>query len=117
MYYAHAVLILATPFMAARYLVYLPLSGDVALAPIYAGGVFLKGLIWGLAYKAKNPTCGRWIYRPFMSVMSTFLFAMLLPDAVLTIRRHVWARGVVAGVRPFDVPAAQPHPEPALRAA
>ncbi len=33
-YYAHAAFIVATPFMAARYLLFLPLSGDVALAPI-----------------------------------------------------------------------------------
>jgi hypothetical protein len=30
-YYAHAAFIVATPFMAARYLLYLPLSGDVDL--------------------------------------------------------------------------------------
>jgi hypothetical protein len=97
--------------MAARYLLFLPLSGDVALAPIYVGGVFLKGLIWTFAYKTKNPACGRWIYRPFMSLMSTFLFAMLLPYAVLTLRRQVWARGCVGGTHAVDVFAAdRRHP-------
>jgi cellulose synthase/poly-beta-1,6-N-acetylglucosamine synthase-like glycosyltransferase len=114
-YYAHAAFIVATPFMAARYLLFLPLSGEVAVAPIYAGGVFLKGLIWGLAYKAKNPACGRWIYRPFMSLMSTFLFSLLLPYAALTIRRQVWARG--DGVRRLDVPAPDPHVAPLSRTA
>jgi hypothetical protein len=91
-YYAHAAFILATPFMVVRYLVYLPLSGDLSLAGVYVGGVFTKGLVWALAYKAKNPGCGRWLYRPFMSLMSTFVFAALLPYAALTIRRQVWAR-------------------------
>jgi hypothetical protein len=33
--------------------------------------------------------------------MSTFLFSLLLPYAALTIRRQVWARGVVG----VDTPA------------
>jgi cellulose synthase/poly-beta-1,6-N-acetylglucosamine synthase-like glycosyltransferase len=110
-YYAHAAFIVATPFIAARYLLYLPLTGDLVLAPIYVGGVFLKGLIWGLAYKAKHPTCGRWIYRPFMSLMSTFLFSLLLPYAALTIRRQVWARGV-AGAHPPDALGRRPALRP-----
>jgi cellulose synthase/poly-beta-1,6-N-acetylglucosamine synthase-like glycosyltransferase len=117
-YYAHAAFIVATPFMAARYLLYLPLSGDVGLVPIYAAGVFLKGLIWGFAYKAQNPACGRWIYRPLMSLMSTFVFALLLPYAALTIRRQVWARGVGGASAAPGMPAADRHPagrpQPAL---
>jgi len=92
-FYAHAAFVVATPFMAVRYLLYLPIRGDVVLGALFIGGVFLKGLIWGLACKAQSPDSRRWLYRPFMSLFSTFLFSMLLPYAAVTIRRQVWARG------------------------
>jgi hypothetical protein len=46
-----------------------------------------------------------------MSLMITFLFAMLLPYAALTIRRQVWARGVGGGETP-NVLADERHPSP-----
>ncbi len=52
-----------------------------------------KGLLWAIAYRAENPGCSRWIYRPFMSLMTTTLFSTLLVYAVLTLRRPTWARG------------------------
>ena len=79
--------------LPGRHLVYMPATGQFSLAGIYLAGVFFKGSIWAIAYRAENPGCSRWIYRPFMSVMTAVCFSLLLPYSALTMRRNVWARG------------------------
>jgi cellulose synthase/poly-beta-1,6-N-acetylglucosamine synthase-like glycosyltransferase len=92
LFYSHVMFVLAMPLMAARHLVYLPLQGAFALTALYLLGVFLKGSIWGVAYKVQNPGCSRWIYRPAMSLMTALVFSTLLLYSALTLRRGVWAR-------------------------
>ena len=84
---------MATPAMAARHLIYLPLRGAWFLCGLYLCGVCVKGAIWAAAYRIQNPGDGRWVYRPLMSLMSAVLFSMLLVYSSLTLRRQVWARG------------------------
>jgi cellulose synthase/poly-beta-1,6-N-acetylglucosamine synthase-like glycosyltransferase len=93
LFYAHALLVVATPFMAFRHLVLLPIQGAWLLTALFVGGVALKGGIWAVAYRIQNPGCGRWVYRPLMSLMSTFLFSGLLVYSLLTVRRQIWVRG------------------------
>jgi cellulose synthase/poly-beta-1,6-N-acetylglucosamine synthase-like glycosyltransferase len=92
LFYSHVMFILAMPLMAARHLVYMPLQGAYALTAVYLLGVFVKGSIWGLAYRAQNPGCSRWVYRPAMSVMTALLFSTLILYSAVTLRRGVWAR-------------------------
>jgi cellulose synthase/poly-beta-1,6-N-acetylglucosamine synthase-like glycosyltransferase len=93
LYYSHLLFVVAMPLLATTHLVYLPLRGYFGLAALYLAGVFLKGSAWGLAYKAQNPGDPRWVYRPFMSVMTAILFSTLLIYSALTLRRSVWVRG------------------------
>jgi len=92
-FYARSLFVLAMPLMLVRHLVYLPARGDILLGALYFLGVFIKGLVWAAAYKAENPLCNRWIYRPLMSLMIIFCFSPLLLYSLATIRRNVWARG------------------------
>lgn len=93
LFYSHAAFVIATPLMAFRHLVWLPLHGAWLLSGLYIAGVIVKGSIWALAYRAQNPGCGRWIYRPLMSLMGAFLFSPLLLWSLLTVRRQIWVRG------------------------
>jgi cellulose synthase/poly-beta-1,6-N-acetylglucosamine synthase-like glycosyltransferase len=93
LFYLRALFIVLAPAMAFRHLIWLPLHGSYFLCSFYIVGVFLKGSVWAVAYKAENPGCRRWIYRPFMSLMTTFLFSGLLIYSLLTLRRSVWVRG------------------------
>jgi hypothetical protein len=93
LFYPHVVLVLATPFMAVRHLLLSPLAGEWELTLLYLSGVFLKGCIWAFAYKARNPGCSRWVYRPFMSILAAIAFSTLLLYSAITIRRNAWARG------------------------
>ena len=92
-FYARSLFVLAMPVMLTRHLLYLPMRGAYTLGALYFVGVGLKGFIWAAAYKAENPACGRWIYRPLMSLMIVLFFSPLLLYSLLTIRRNVWARG------------------------
>ena len=93
LFYSHSLFVMATPAMAARHLIYLPLRGAWFLCGLYLCGVCVKGAIWAAAYRIQNPGDGRWVYRPLMSLMSAVLFSMLLVYSSLTLRRQVWARG------------------------
>jgi cellulose synthase/poly-beta-1,6-N-acetylglucosamine synthase-like glycosyltransferase len=93
LFYAHSLFVLATPFMAFRHLIWLPLEGRWALSALYFAGVAIKGSIWAIAYKVQNPGCGRWVYRPLMSLMAALCFSMLLLYSALTLRRQIWVRG------------------------
>jgi cellulose synthase/poly-beta-1,6-N-acetylglucosamine synthase-like glycosyltransferase len=93
LFYSHVLFVLATPAMAFRHLVYMPLRGQLALTGLYLCGVLLKGSMWAIAYKAENPGCPRWVYRPLMSLMTAFLTSILLVYAALRLRNNAWARG------------------------
>ena len=93
LFYGRALFILAAPLMAFRHLVWLPAQGAFLLCALYLLGILFKGCIWALAYRAENPGCPRWIYRPLMSLLTTIVFSMLLPYSLLTLRRGAWARG------------------------
>lgn len=93
LFYTHALIVLVAPFMAFRHLVFLPLSGRAGLAVLYLSAIFVKGSIWALAYKAECPGCRRWVYRPFMSLVTLVLSSLLLLYAAATLRRQAWARG------------------------
>jgi cellulose synthase/poly-beta-1,6-N-acetylglucosamine synthase-like glycosyltransferase len=93
LYYSHSLFVIATPVMAFRHLIWLPAHGQWLLSGLYVAGVTLKGGIWATAYRIQNPGCGRWIYRPLMSLMAAFLFSALLLWSLVTVRRQVWVRG------------------------
>lgn len=92
LYYGHALWVSAAPFMVFWHLVWAPLHGGAFLTLLYLCGVFLKGCVWGLAFKIENPGDVRWRYRPLMSMLSALLLAWLLPYSLATIRRGVWSR-------------------------
>jgi len=92
-FYAHVLFVLATPVMAARHLIWIPLHGAYGLTLLYLAGVTLKGGLWAAAYKAENPRDGRWVYRPLMSLLTVTMFSWLIIYSAFTVRRQVWHRG------------------------
>ncbi len=91
-YYLHVIFVVVAPLMAIRHLVVMPLLGMWFLVLLYFAGIFLKGAIWGLAFRAQNPGSDRWVYRPLMSIVSAMFLSWLLPYSLLTLRRGVWSR-------------------------
>jgi len=103
LFYGHILWVLAAPVLALRHLVLLPLQGAWAVTGLYLAGVLVKGTMWGAAYRVQNPGDSRWVYRPFMSVLSAGVLSWLLPYSVLTLRRSTWSREAAAPV-PVPVP-------------
>jgi cellulose synthase/poly-beta-1,6-N-acetylglucosamine synthase-like glycosyltransferase len=93
LFYSHIMFVLATPLMALRHLLWLPIHGQFFLSGLYLCGVCVKGGIWAIAYRAQNPRDGRWIYRPLMSLMAALFFSCLLLYSIVTMRRQAWVRG------------------------
>jgi cellulose synthase/poly-beta-1,6-N-acetylglucosamine synthase-like glycosyltransferase len=91
-YYLHVTFVVVAPLMAIRHLVIMPLTGMWFLVLLYFAGIFLKGAIWGLAFRAQNPGSDRWVYRPLMSVVSAMFLSWLLPYSLLTLRKGTWTR-------------------------
>jgi cellulose synthase/poly-beta-1,6-N-acetylglucosamine synthase-like glycosyltransferase len=93
LFYSHALFVMAMPVMAFRHLVWYPAHGRTQLTVLYLAGIFFKGSIWGVAYKVQNPGDGKWIYRPFMSIMTALFFSTLILYSIATLRKGTWVRG------------------------
>lgn len=91
-YYSHILFVLLGPFIVFRHLVYMPLHESVWTAFLYFSGVCYIGCMFGLVYRAQDHRSMRWLYRPFMSFMSVFVFSWLIFYSAVTIRKMVWIR-------------------------
>jgi cellulose synthase/poly-beta-1,6-N-acetylglucosamine synthase-like glycosyltransferase len=91
-YYLHIVFVLLGPIISFRHLIYMPLTGDVLSALLYLSGIIFIGLVFGIAFRMEEKRSSRWMYRPLMSLLSTFLLSWLIFYSALTIRKMVWTR-------------------------
>ncbi|MEZ5381276.1 MAG: glycosyltransferase [Microthrixaceae bacterium] len=93
LFYGHALWVVVAPAMAFRHLVWMPLvDGAWVVAALYLAGSFIKGTVWGLVYRLRNSGCYRWVYRPFMSLLSTLVLSWLIVYSAATVRKGVWFR-------------------------
>jgi len=89
-FYLGVLFVLVGPIIAFRAIYFLTANGDFLSAPLYLAGVAFVGLLYGLDYKIRNPDSHYWIFRPLMSLVSTFVLSWLLIYAALTIRNPNW---------------------------
>jgi cellulose synthase/poly-beta-1,6-N-acetylglucosamine synthase-like glycosyltransferase len=89
-YYLHILFVIAGPFIVLRHLIYFPLHGNFYSVFLYLGGITFIGYMFGLAYKLEYPKSHRWIYRPFMSLLSTLVLSWLFFYSLITIRHMKW---------------------------
>ncbi len=91
-YYLHIVFVCFGPFIALKHLIYLPLRGNLTSGYLYLAGIIFVGFIFGLAYRLENNDSHKWMYRPFMSLLSTTIFSWLIFYSALTIKQKIWRR-------------------------
>ncbi len=89
-FYLGILFVLVGPLIAFRAIYFLTAGGDFLSAPLYLAGVTFVGLLYGLDYKLRNPDSTNWLYRPLMSLISTFVLSWLLIYAAFTIRNPNW---------------------------
>ncbi len=89
-FYLGIVFVLVGPIIAFRAIYFLTANGDFLSAPLYLAGVTFVGLLYGLDFKLRNPNSTYWMYRPLMSLISTFVLSWLLIYAAFTIKNPSW---------------------------
>ncbi len=89
-FYLGILFVLVGPLIAFRAIYFLSANGDFLSAPLYLSGVVFVGLLYGIDYKTRNRDSTYWIYRPLMSLISTFVLSWLLIYAALTIKNPNW---------------------------
>jgi len=92
-YYLHILFVVAGPFIVLRHFIYFPLHGNFYSVLLYLMGITFIGYMFGLAFKLENPRDRNWIYRPFMSLLSTLVLSWLIFYSAATIKRMKWHRG------------------------
>jgi len=92
-YYLHIVFVMAGPFIVLRHFIYFPLHGNFYSLLLYLMGITFIGYMFGLAFKLENPNSHRWLYRPFMSLLSTLVLSWLIFYSAATIKHMKWHRG------------------------
>ncbi len=90
LYYLILSLKLFRPFILIKALILLPLSGDILTGLLYLGGALFSGMIYGIDVRLRNPGYTRWLYRPLMTLISTFLLSWLIFYAIFTIKNKSW---------------------------
>ena len=89
-YYLTIALRLFRPYIIIKSLILLPLTGDILSGIFYLGGAMFSGLIYGIDVRLRRPGYPRWVYRPLMNVISTFIFTWLIIYAAITIKNKTW---------------------------
>ena len=89
-YYLTIALRLFRPYIIIKSLILLPLTGDILSGIFYLGGAMFSGLIYGIDVRLRRPGYPRWVYRPLMNVISTFIFTWLIIYAAITIKNKSW---------------------------
>lgn len=89
-YYLQTGLKIIRPLIVLNALILLPLQGDLLSAAFYLSGVLFTGMIYGIEFRLRNPGNSQWLYRPIMTLLSTFVFSWLLIYAAVTIRKSTW---------------------------
>ena len=90
LYYLILVLKLFRPFILIKALILLPLTGDIFTGILYISGALFSGMIYGIDVRLRNPGYTRWLYRPLMTLISTFLLSWLIFYAAFTIKNKSW---------------------------
>jgi hyaluronan synthase len=90
LYYLQMGLKFFRPFIVLKTLVLLPLTGDYFTGALFISAVLFTGMIYGVDFRLRNPGSPLWVYRPLMTLLSTFILTWLLIYSAITIRKMSW---------------------------
>lgn len=90
LYYFQTSMKFIRPYIVATTVVFLPLAGDYITPVVWFAGVLFTGMIYGVDFRLRNPGDKNWIYRPFFTLLSTYVYTWLLIYAAITIKKTGW---------------------------
>ena len=90
LYYLQTAMKFIRPYIVASTVVFLPLMGDYTTPIVWFAGVLFTGMIYAVDFRLRNPGDKNWLYRPFFSLLSTYVYTWLLIYAAITIKKTGW---------------------------
>jgi hyaluronan synthase len=90
LYYLQTSMKFIRPYIVASTVVFLPLMGDYITPIVWFAGVLFTGMIYAVDFRLRNPGDRNWLYRPFFTLLSTYVYTWLLIYAAITIKKTGW---------------------------
>ncbi len=89
-YYLGIILRTVRPYILFHSLLFLPLSGDYITPVFFLTSVFFVGMVHGIDFRLRNPGSSFWLYRPLVTMMTTFIITWLIFVALIRIKDNTW---------------------------
>ena len=91
LYYLQLALKIVRPYIVFKAMILMPLLyHDYYIAIFYVVSIVFTGMIYGIDFRLRNPGSPLWLYRPLMTVLSTFVFSWLIVYSAITIKKKAW---------------------------
>jgi hyaluronan synthase len=90
LYYLQTSMKFIRPYIVATTVVFMPLMGDYITPIVWFAGVLFTGMIYAVDFRLRNPGDRNWLYRPFFTLLSTYVYTWLLIYAAITIKKTGW---------------------------
>lgn len=90
LYYLQTSMKFIRPYIVASTVVFMPLMGDYITPIVWFAGVLFTGMIYAVDFRLRNPGDRNWLYRPFFTLLSTYVYTWLLIYAAITIKKTGW---------------------------
>jgi hyaluronan synthase len=78
------------PYIVFSSVVMMPFFGEYLTPIVWISGIMFTGMIYAVDFRLRNPGDKNWLYRPFFTLMATFIYTWLLIYAAITIKKSGW---------------------------
>jgi hyaluronan synthase len=89
-YYLQTSMKFIRPYIVAKTVFLMPIYGDYVTTIVWFSGIIFTGMIYAVDFRLRNPGDKNWLYRPFFTLLSTFIYTWLLIYAAITIKKTGW---------------------------
>ncbi len=90
LYYLQTSMKFIRPYIVAKTIFLMPFFGDYLTPVVWFAGILFTGMIYAADFRLRNPGDKNWLYRPFFTLLSTFIYSWLLIYAAITIKKTGW---------------------------
>jgi hyaluronan synthase len=90
LYYLQTAMKFFRPYIVVKTLFFIPFFGDFMTPFIWFSGILFTGMIYAVDFRLRNPGDKNWVYRPFFTLLSTFVYTWLLIYAAITLKKTGW---------------------------
>ncbi len=89
-YYLQTSMKFFRPYIVVKSVFFMPFFGDYMTPFVWFSGILFTGMIYAVDFRLRNPGDKNWLYRPFFTLLATFIYTWLLIYAAITIKKTGW---------------------------